>query len=139
MKTYKAISINEVRENYTITSKQQSKKEDYWLVYSPEIVKIIDDYILSGEYPYNRDIENLVNQKLFPELVQSEENRIFSHIVYNTQSFVHDRNEKENEEKFEKKMIGLGFFKITEEFLKEYAGTEKRFNVVLNTTNMILL
>lgn len=136
MKNYKAISIEEVKDKYTITSKEQSKTDDYWQVYSPEIVKIIDDYVASGEYPYNRDIENLVNQKLFPEMVNSEENRIFSHIVYTTQSFVHDRNKAENDQKFENEMTKLGYFKATEEVLTQAAGTERRFYVVLNTTNI---
>lgn len=136
MKNYKAITIEEVREKYTLTSKQQSKDPDYWQVYSPEIVKIIDDYVASGEFPYNRDIENLVNQKLFPELTNIEENRIFSHIVYTTQSFVEDRNKETANRKFEIEMENLGYFKATEEILQQAAGTEKRFYVVLNTTNV---
>lgn len=136
MKNFKSISIKEVKENHISPSNEQRKKPDYWLVYSEEIVKIIDDYVASGEYPYNRDIEDLVNKNLFPDMVQSEENRIFSHIVYNTQSFVHDRNESENNRKFEQEMTELGFFKITEDFLKQAAGTEKRFHVVLNTSNI---
>jgi len=135
-KNYIAISLAEVKEKYTLTAGQQSKNPDYWNVYSPEIVQIIDDYVLSGEFPYNRSIEELVNQKLFPEMQSNEENRIFSHIVYTTQSFVHDRNEAENDKKFEIEMEKLGYFKATEEFLQQTVGTDKRFNVVLKTTNV---
>jgi hypothetical protein len=69
-------------------------------------------------------------------MTSSEENRIFSHIVYTTQSFVHDRNKAENDQKFEVEMTKLGYFKATEDILQQAVGTEKRFYVVLNTTNI---
>ena len=136
MKNYKSISLKEVEEKYINPSTETRKSPDFWLVYSEEIVKIIDDYVASGQYPYNRDIENLVNKKLFPNMVQNELNRDFSHIVYNSQSFVNYRNDAENTLKFEKQMTELGFFKITEDFLKQNAGTESRFNVVLTGSNV---
>jgi hypothetical protein len=107
------------------------KDPNYFLVYSPEIYQIILDYIAAGNYPYNRDIENLVQLKLFPEVSHSEENRTFSLIVYNTQSYHHAIEDEKKEARFIEQMNELGFIQATPEMLNEAADTKKRFHVVL--------
>jgi len=132
-----AIDLKEIEEKYTTTVQQQSKDANYWLVYSPEIVAIIDNYVSEGNYPYNRDIEKLTQEKLFPHIGHSEENRTFAHIVYTSQGFRHARTEQENEIIFENHMKELGFYKATEDILKEAVNTNKRFAVVLNGANIL--
>jgi hypothetical protein len=134
---YVAIDLKEVEAKYIITSKEQSKDDNYWLVYSPEIVEIIDNYIKEGKYPYNSDIENLVQQKLFPHIEHTKENRVFSHIVYTSQGFRQSRIELENEIIFENNMKELGFFKATNDILQDAKGTKQKFYVVMNATNIL--
>jgi hypothetical protein len=134
---YVPIGLDIVREKYLQTEKEYKNEPDYWLVYSPEIVAIINDYVASGKYPYNSDIEDLVQEKLFPDIQHNLSNRTFAHIVYNSQSYRHTLIEKEQKEIFEKKMIELGFCKLTKELIPEIVGTDRRFELVLNTTNFL--
>jgi len=136
IENFVAIDLKEVEAKYTVTEAEQKKDASYWLVYSPEIVAIIDEYANGGNYPYNRDIENLTQSKLFPHIGQSEDNRTFAHIVYTSQSFRHARIEQENEVIFEKQMQELGFVKATEDILKDAVNSQKRFAVVLDATNI---
>lgn len=136
IKNFIAIDLKEVEAKYTTTKDEQRNQNNYWLVYSPEIVAIIDNYVSEGNYPYNRDIERLTNEKLFPHIGQSEDNRTFDHIVYTSQSFRNARIEKDNEVIFENRMKELGFYKATEDILKEAVNTNKRFSVLLDATNI---
>lgn len=131
------INLKEVELKYTTNEKEHSKEDSYWLVYSPEIVEIIDKYVMDGNYPYNRDIENIVQAQLFPHIEQTEDNRTFSHIVYTSQSFRRSRIEQENEVIFHSKMLELGYVKATEDIFKNAVDTNKRYSVVMDTRNIL--
>lgn len=137
LENYNPIGLEIVRKKYLQTEKEHKNEHDYWLVYSPEIVAIINDYVASGKYPYNSDIEDLVQKKLFPDIKHDLNNRTFAHIVYNSQSYRHDLIEKEQKEIFENKMIGLGFYKLTNELIPQIVDTDRKFELVLNTTNFL--
>lgn len=85
--------------------------------YSPEIVALIDEYEAAGKFPYNRNIERLVRERLFPGIPDPSIGEVFqdgrcpflSAIVYHTQSFRHERIEKAQTKIFEDQVISQGF------------------------------
>lgn len=93
LKNYVPITLEQIEAKYIGTNLTGTGDDLYWLVYSPEIVFIIDKYETEGKYPYNRDIEDLAHQYLFPEIEQDKDNRQLAHIVYNSQSYRHAKKQ----------------------------------------------
>lgn len=129
-------------EQYVLNQDLKKKNPDYWLVYSPDIFALINDYAAAGNYPYNFDIENLVYQKLLPQMEYIprqgfEGNSIFAHIVYNTQCYRHAVEKEKATIVFAAQMKEQGFIPATSEILKDAADTKKRFYVVMKTTDFL--
>jgi len=136
IENYKAISLDELRD-FILNNESKKKLPEYWLIYSPEIVAIIYEWVEAGNYPYNRDIENLVQQKLFPEINHSEDNRIFAHVVYTSQGYRQCIEDEKKEKALHEALTEKGFIKSTTEILNEAAGTKKKFYVVMNGSDWL--
>jgi hypothetical protein len=106
--------------------------------YSPEIVALIDEHIASGKYPFNRDIEALARERLFPHLPvptkellerMSQQCPYLSRIVYNSQQYRHARDEAEKLRVWQEKMTAEGFTQVTPELIQEAFSTQKKYIV----------
>lgn len=143
MTEWKAINLDQVKAFTEQCADDKAKVEGRWDGYSPEVVSIIDEYVSQGNYPYNREIEKLVNEKLFPEVIDSldgaHQSRHFSLIVYNSQCFRRERDEAQAKAKMMSELAERGFHPATTETLTEAAQSNKWYNVLLNVTVSTML
>lgn len=119
---YKPVTLDNLKFNYL-----DSDRRDY-MVYSPEIVDIIRDYELAGNFPYNLDIERLASEKLLQEQY-SDSNRVLSHIVYCTQSY-YDKIKQEASNAAKIVLLQQeGYNLMSHEQIREFAGKKTYFSI----------